>query len=66
MLRNSKNLEGCAIGATDGAIGEVKDLYFDDEAWIIRYLVVGISASEGPALGGAATCVPPPTIVLQC
>ena len=41
MLRNSKNLEGCAIGATDGTIGEVKDLYFDDEAWVIRYLVVG-------------------------
>lgn len=41
MLRNSKNLEGCAIGATDGAIGEVKDLSFDDEAWVIRYLVVG-------------------------
>jgi hypothetical protein len=41
MLRNSKNLEGCCIGATDGTIGEVKDLYFDDEAWVIRYLVVG-------------------------
>jgi hypothetical protein len=40
MLRNSKNLEGCCIGATDGTIGEVKDLYFDDEAWVIRYLVV--------------------------
>ncbi len=40
MLRNSRDLEGCAIGATDGAIGEVKDLYFDDEAWVIRYLVV--------------------------
>jgi hypothetical protein len=40
MLRNSKNLEGCCIGATDGTIGEVKDLFFDDEAWVIRYLVV--------------------------
>ena len=26
--------------ATDGAIGHVKDFYFDDEAWVIRYLVV--------------------------
>jgi hypothetical protein len=41
MLRNSKNLEGCSIGAADGTIGEVIDLYFDDEAWVIRYLVVG-------------------------
>jgi sporulation protein YlmC with PRC-barrel domain len=40
MLRNSQYLEGCAIAATDGVIGEVKDLYFDDEAWVIRYLVV--------------------------
>jgi hypothetical protein len=40
VLRNSQYLEGCAIGATDGPIGEVKDLYFDDEAWVIRYLVV--------------------------
>lgn len=27
-------------GTTEGAIGDVKDLYFDDEAWVIRYLVV--------------------------
>ena len=40
MLRNSKDLEECVIGATDGTIGDVKDLYFDDEAWVIRYLVV--------------------------
>ena len=40
MLRNIKDLENCAIGATDGAIGHVKDFYFDDETWVIRYLVV--------------------------
>ena len=44
MLRNSKDLEGCAIGATDGTIGEMKDLYFDDEAWVIRYFVVSTGA----------------------
>jgi hypothetical protein len=44
MLRNSKDLEGSAIGATDGAIGEVQDLYFDDEEWVIRYLVVSTGA----------------------
>jgi hypothetical protein len=27
MLRNSQYLEGCAIAASDGVIGEVKDLY---------------------------------------
>ena len=40
MLRNVKNLESYAIRATDGIIGHVKDFYFDDEAWVIRYLVV--------------------------
>ena len=40
MLRNVKDLRGFAIHATDGMIGEVDDLYFDDEDWAIRYLVV--------------------------
>jgi uncharacterized protein YrrD len=40
MLRSVKEMEGYAVGATDGAIGHVKDFYLDDEAWIIRYLVV--------------------------
>jgi PRC-barrel domain protein len=40
MLHNSRYLEGCSIGASDGTIGDVEDLYFDDEAWAIRYLVV--------------------------
>ena len=40
MLRNVRHLRGYAIRATDGAIGEVDDLYFDDDRWAIRYLVV--------------------------
>src|ERR1035441_10402649 len=40
MLRSIKDLENCAIRATDGLIGHVKDFYFDDEAWLVRYLVV--------------------------
>lgn len=40
MLRNIKNLEGCAIGATDGPIGHVRDFYFDDAGWVVRYFVV--------------------------
>lgn len=44
MLRQTKDLQELEIvasdSATDGAIGDVKDLYFDDEAWAIRYLVV--------------------------
>lgn len=40
MLRSVNKLEGFAITAVDGAIGEIKDFYFDDERWTIRYLVV--------------------------
>jgi hypothetical protein len=36
MLRNIKDMERFAISATDGTIGQVKDCYFDDEAWVIR------------------------------
>jgi uncharacterized protein YrrD len=40
MLRNLRDLHNYAIRATDGDIGEVKDFYFDDQAWVIRYLIV--------------------------
>jgi uncharacterized protein YrrD len=40
MLRNLRALQDYAIRATDGDIGHVKDFYFDDQAWVIRYLVV--------------------------
>jgi hypothetical protein len=40
MLRNTKDLKNFALRATDGAIGHVKDLYFDDDAWVLRYFVV--------------------------
>jgi uncharacterized protein YrrD len=40
MLRSLQDLEGYTIAATDGDVGEVKDCYFDDEAWVVRYLLV--------------------------
>jgi uncharacterized protein YrrD len=40
MLRNLREIEGFAIGATDGDIGIVKDFYFDDDTWVLRYFVV--------------------------
>ena len=44
MLRNTADLERYVIGASDGTIGHVKDFYFDDEAWVVRYLVVDTGA----------------------
>jgi hypothetical protein len=40
MLRNMKDLLGYALQATDGVIGDLQDLYFDDQSWVIRYLIV--------------------------
>jgi len=40
MLRSMKSMEDFAIRATDGVIGRVKDFYFDDAAWVVRYLIV--------------------------
>ncbi len=40
MLQDTKTLYGSTIAAIDGDIGHVKDFYFDDKTWVIRYLVV--------------------------
>ena len=40
MLRGMGQLEGAVVRATDDDVGHVRDFYFNDEAWSIRYLVV--------------------------
>jgi hypothetical protein len=40
MLHRVDELIGFSIHAVDGDIGRVRDLYFDDQRWTIRYLVV--------------------------
>ncbi len=40
MLRSMKDLYGFTIGATDGDIGTVKECYFDDVSYTVRYVVV--------------------------
>lgn len=40
MLESLKQMRGRALRARDGEIGSVKDFYFDDHFWHIRYLVV--------------------------
>jgi len=40
MLRSYAELRDYRIAATDGSVGPVKDCYFDDVAWVVRYLVV--------------------------
>ena len=55
MLRNVKDLQGYAIRASDGVIGEVEDMYFDDESWAIRYFVV----DTGSWLSGRKVLISP-------
>lgn len=39
MLVSLKELNGSNIKATDGDVGQIKDVYFDDSSWVIRFLV---------------------------
>jgi uncharacterized protein YrrD len=39
MLNKIKTLKGYRIDSLDGEIGKVKEFYFDDTYWTIRYLV---------------------------
>lgn len=40
MLRRATNLIDSKLRATDGELGSVKNLLFDDHSWQIRYMVV--------------------------
>lgn len=48
MLRVLKEIKGYKVGAIDDDFGSVRDVLFDDEGWIVRYLVV----AAGPWLFG--------------
>jgi hypothetical protein len=55
MLRSIKQLYGDKLGASDGEIGRVKDFYFDDQNWAVRYLV----ADTGSWLPGRQVLISP-------
>lgn len=40
QLRNLEDLSGFVLQARDGEIGRFKEIYFDDEDWFVRYVVV--------------------------
>lgn len=44
MLLSSNEIKGYSLEATDGAIGKAKDFLFNDEHWVIRYLVADTAA----------------------
>ena len=55
MFQNLKQLYGRKLGATDGDVGRVKDFYFDDKTWVIRYVV----ADTGTWLAGRQVLLAP-------
>jgi hypothetical protein len=59
MLTNSSQLKGLVIRATDGEIGTVDQLYFDDDTWAIRYVTV----DTGGWIGGRDVLISPMSVV---
>ena len=55
MLLNTKTIVGHKLAATDGDIGKVKDFYFDDKSWALRYVV----ADTGTWLTGRQVLLSP-------
>src|SRR6201997_1574237 len=55
MLLSLRHLYGKKLGASDGDIGHVKDFYFSDQQWAIRYVV----ADTGSWLSGRLVLIPP-------
>ncbi|MGB8886607.1 MAG: PRC-barrel domain-containing protein [Candidatus Korobacteraceae bacterium] len=59
MLTNATHLKDMLIRATDGDIGTLNQFYFDDEAWVIRYLTV----EPGAWPGGRQVLISPISVV---
>ena len=55
MLQSIKQMYGSKLVASDGEIGHVKDLYFDDQSWAVRYVV----ADTGSWLPGRLVLISP-------
>lgn len=55
MMDSVNRLHGAMAMTTDGDAGTVKDIYFDDEHWAVRYLVV----KTGGWLSGRTVLVSP-------
>jgi len=59
MLRKAKTLKGYTLDSLDGEIGKVKEFYFDDQHWTVRYLV----ADTGNWLTGRQVLISPYALV---
>ena len=58
MFKNLHDLEGFRLRSRDGEIGQVTNLYFEDDSWAVRYLVV----ATGSWLFGKKVLVSPNSV----
>jgi len=55
MLIKAKSLKNYNLNCKDGEVGKVKDFYFDDHQWVVRYLI----ADNGNWLIGKQVLISP-------
>lgn len=59
MLLTAKDIQGYKLSSLDGEIGKVRQFYFDDQHWGVRYLV----ADTGGWLSGRQVLISPHALV---
>lgn len=59
MLNTVKQLKSYKLNCLDGEIGKVKDFYFDDQEWVIQYLI----ADTGSWLSSHKVLISPHLII---
>ena len=61
MLHKAKTLAGYKLDSLDGEIGRVEEFYFDDNYWVVRYLV----AEAGNWLTGGHVLLSPSKVFIH-
>lgn len=61
MKQSVRDLKRDRLLAADGVIGFIHDVYFDDERWTVRYLVV----DTGALLPGRRVLIPPESMARE-
>lgn len=65
MLWSTEDLRGYHVRATDGVLGHVHDILFDDSTWLLRYLVVDTGWLFGRRVLIAAPALSAPNIEMR-
>lgn len=58
MVFSVSDFKGASLHATDGDVGSLRDLYFDDDKWVVRYFIV----ETGPLIFGKEVLISPASV----